>query len=120
MVLKGIMKTLAFAALLLCSVSVWSQAKPADYPLTVHVARSYLMHAGGVKDGEVFQELDVLIDGKKLQLEAGSKYGLLELGNYKAKVKKSIEKQGHFREQTYEILFPDNKTETFKVVGESE
>ncbi|MFZ0663189.1 MAG: hypothetical protein WAM66_10890 [Acidobacteriaceae bacterium] len=115
------MKTLALAALLLCSVVAWSQPKAGDYPLTVHVARSYLLHAGGAKDGETFQKLDVLINGKKLQLEALYKHnGLLELGDYKAKLKKNVEKQGYLREQKYEILFPDNKTETFDVVGESE
>lgn len=115
------MKTLALTALLLFSVVAWpQQPNPADYPLTMHVVRSYLVHSGGYR-GETYQELDVLVDGKKLQLEALSKhYGLFEVGNYKARLKQSVEEHGHFRNQLYEFLFPDNKRETFEVVGESE
>lgn len=113
------MKTIVFAALLLCSVVAWSQPNPADYPVTVHVTRSWLRDAGG--DNLVrYQMLDVIIGGKKFELESGPVNNLIVLGNYKARVTKDAHKTPYRSQQTYQILFPDNKTESFIVVGESE
>ena len=62
------------------------------------------------------QVLHVVIDGKKYELQAdATKQGLLPLGEYKALQAK--QKDGL---TVYEFLLPDNKTERFTVVGQSE
>jgi hypothetical protein len=83
----------------------------ADYPITVHVVSS--VWASG------YTQLNVVIDGKKYCLSGGYA-GVLSPGDYKAKLVKDQHKTSYETEQTYELLFPDNKTRTYTLIGQSE
>ena len=84
----------------------------ADYPITVHVTSS--------KAGVGYLELNVVIDGKKYCLSGGYAGGILSPGDYKAKLVKDQHKTSYETDQTYEFLFPDNKTRTYTLIGQSE
>jgi hypothetical protein len=83
----------------------------ADYPITVHVSSSHL--------GASYLELNVTIDGKKYLL-SGPYYGVLSPGDYKAKLVTDTHKTSYETSQTYEFLFPDNKTRKYNLIGQSE
>lgn len=84
---------------------------PADYPVTVHVSATHVSHN--------LQTLDVVIDRKKFQLQI-SDIMLFALGDYKAKLVKEQHRGGYQFYQIYELLFPDQKTRRFWVIGQSE
>ena len=117
------MKRIGIAGLLLLfTMLAWAGTPPipADYNINVHVSASRM-----VSEGEFygFQGLNVVIDGKKYQLDSTRQTGtLLALGDYRAKlVKLKDEHYGKYDSfQVYEILFPDQKTRQFKVVGQTE
>jgi hypothetical protein len=83
----------------------------ANYPTTVHVSSSQL-YAG-------YLQLNVVIEGKKYCL-LGVYDGVLLPGDYKAKLVKDEHKTSYETEQTYEFLFPDNKTRKYNLIGQSE
>jgi hypothetical protein len=87
------------------------------YSTDVHVTSSHfaLIRGGG-------QYVNVIIDGKKYELDGGVTDGgfLLALGDYKAKLVKDEHKTSYESDQVYEFLFPDKKTRKFFVVGQSE
>jgi hypothetical protein len=105
------MKKAAVFVLLLFATLAPAAPAPDEYSINVHVTSSYNTPSG--------QQLDVVIDGKKYQLTAGSGY-LLGLGDYKAKLTKDQHKTSYESLQYYEFLFPDKKTKTFVVTGQSE
>lgn len=119
------MKNLALAALLFCSTLALA-ASPADYPITIHVTASRLIDYGDGGNTHVFQHLDVLIDGKKYELEGDALFanrntwGLIARGDYKARLTADIHRTEYLSHQTYEILFPDNRTLKFDVTGQVE
>jgi hypothetical protein len=102
---------------LLLSVNAWGGTAPnaADYTINVHVTRARM------SDGRL-EKLNVVIDGAKYELEAGTPapYALLALGDYKAKVVKDERKESYYSIREYEFLFPNNKTTRFFVVGQTE
>ena len=85
---------------------------PADYPITVHVSSSRRRAVNTM-------ELGVIISGKKYRL-SGVGTGLLSLGDYKARLVKDEHKTSYQSEQAYELLYPDNKTGRYNVIGQSE
>jgi hypothetical protein len=84
---------------------------PADYPITVHVSSS--------EWNANWLQLSVTIDGKKYLL-SGPYYGVLSPGDYKAKLVTDTHKTSYETYQTYEFLFPDNKTRKYNLIGQSE
>jgi len=112
-------KAIACVALLMLSVPGWAAAAPADYSVSVHVRADRFLSdcsAGPKVCFFTLQLLHVVIDGKKYELQAdATKQGLLPLGDYKAILAK--QKNGL---TVYEFLLPDNNTEKFTVVGQSE
>jgi hypothetical protein len=111
----GAMKYLALLTLLLLTAgtTVPAASNPNDYPITIHVTSSQLV--------DQIQDLDVVIDGKQYELSAPQvRHGLLALGDYQARLTKDQHKVAYESEQIYEILFSDNKTRTFAVLGQSE
>ena len=109
------MKQLALLTLLLLTACTKAAAapNPDDYPITIHVTSSQIV--------DQIQDLDVVIDGKQYELSAAQvRHGLLALGDYKARLIKDEHKFAYESVQIYEILFPDNKTRTFAVIGRSE
>lgn len=112
------MKKIALALLLLCSLA-WAGPipNPAEYTVNIHVSASRMVPEHGAR----FQGLNVVIDGKKYELE--SEYAsnvLLALGDYKAKLVKDEHKVTYESYQVYEFLFPDQRTRKFIVVGQTE
>ena len=113
------MQKITLAVLLLISVLAWGggDPNPAEYTINVHVTSSRLVT--GSAPG-FWQKLDVVIDGKKYELESDVMNVLLALGDYKAKLVKDEHKTQYDSLQVYEFLFPDKKTRKFEVVGQME
>jgi hypothetical protein len=92
-----------------------STPNPAEYNTNIHVSASrYVFYAN-----LTFSHLDVSIGGKKYELECPL-VELLALGDYKAKLVQDEHKTAYESIQTYEFLFPDNKTLKYKVVAQTE
>lgn len=107
-----------FALLFLLSAFAWagSNSNPAE-TVNVHVSRSRMVPEAGPR----FQRLDVVIDGKKYELESEKPVNvLLSLGDYKAKIVQDDHKVTYDSYKIYEFLFPDQKTRKFIVVGQTE
>ena len=118
------MKKITVAVLpLLLSTYAWGGSKtnptepnPADYTIIVHVSACHLSFA----PPSVFQDLDVVINGNKYELQATSSNGVLALGDYKAKLVQDVHKTAYESSQTYEFLFSDMKVRKFSVIGQTE
>jgi hypothetical protein len=117
--------------ILLSSISVYAQEtkpNPDDYKINVHVRSSRLDNScGGVMLGSsscsANQQLKVEIDGKTYDLTSRGLYahfGLLRIGDYKARMLKEDTKLGNEYSRTYELLFPDGRTRKYQVTGEYE
>ena len=120
--------TALFVLLLLTTVS-WAAPDPEEYSINVHVHSSSWRMAPSLPSGAVpVQMLAVVIDGKKYDLEAPAPLranleagiNLLAVGDYKAKLVQDVHKTTYESSQAYEFLFPDRKTRTFFVVGQTE
>jgi hypothetical protein len=107
------------AVLLFCSVLAWSLPNP-EYNLDVHVSASRMVLEGHSIGHH--QNLSVLIDGKKYELESiDATNTLLMLGDYKARLVKDHHGSGDYDVwRIYELQLPDKKTRQFLVVGQSE
>jgi hypothetical protein len=88
---------------------------PDEYSINVHVTSVYIIAEGG-------QGLDAIIHAKKYQLGGYPTKGglILALGDYKAKLVKDEHPTAYESAQEYQFLFPDNETEKFAVIGQSE
>jgi hypothetical protein len=120
------MKAIVLAILLVLPSSLWgAKPNPADYTVTIHIVSSHLAQEceepGSVVICGLSQHLNVLIGGKKFELEGGnSKSGILKLGNYKARqVQNDLVTPDEYR-RVYEILFLDGQTKKYRVIGEWE
>jgi hypothetical protein len=85
------MKTILAFSLLFC-LPLFAQAPDAGYTLNIHVSESRI----GTARGNV-QELSVLVDGAKYELESITNFpkGIVALGDYKAKLVKDKQKPTH-------------------------
>jgi hypothetical protein len=122
------MKKVAISILLVSTLS-WAAPKPEEYPINVHVISSHWVMEPTNIGPAGFQRINVIINGKKYELEAlcgntilNTRTGVpvLALGDYKAKLVHDEHKPTYESSQVYEFLFPDNKTEKFLVVGQAE
>jgi hypothetical protein len=115
----AIVKKIFLAILVLASALAWAgtDPNPADYTVNVHVTSSSIVEDSDKVYG---QKLNVVIEGKKYELEFRPANALLVLGDYKAKLIKDEHKTAYDSSQVYEFLFPDKKTRKFRVVGQSE
>jgi hypothetical protein len=120
------LKFIALAILLFCSTLAFAAANPADYPITLHVTASRLLAYGDGANTRVYEHMDVVIDGKKYELEGDAifasrnNWGVINCGNYKARLTTDIHRADYIFHQTYEILFPDNHPVKFDVTGQVE
>lgn len=108
-----------FLLIFFYSSLAWAGSK--DYNVNIHVTATHMLREHG--DSASRQELDVIIEGKKLQLESETiPNALLSLGDYKAKLVKNDHWRGASYDsyQVYEVLLPDKNTRRFIVVGQSE
>jgi hypothetical protein len=109
-------KKTTLVVLLILSTFAWAKPipNPADYTINVHVSKSYFGERGS-------QMVKAVIDGKKYELVARPDYPmLLALGDYKAKLVKDEHRGTYGFRQEYELLFPDQRTRRFSVVGQTE
>ena len=115
------MKKITVAVLLLLSayLSAAPAPNPADYTINVHVSASRIVHYME-RLFSYSEMLNVVIDGKKYELESGFPNMLLALGNYEARLVKDEHKGTYDSLQVYESLLPDQKTRKFTVVGQME
>jgi hypothetical protein len=108
-------------AILLLSAFAWAgtNPNPAEYTIDVHVSASRMVIEG--RSISYWQKLNVVIDGKKYELESDFPPNtLLALGDYKARLLKDEHRGKHDSFQVYEFLLSDQKTRKFMVIGQSE
>jgi hypothetical protein len=115
------MRKIALSVLLVGALS-WGAADQDQHSVNVHVVSS---HWGTWPGSPAAQTLNIIIDGKKYELEAAASanpwdMALLAPGDYKAKLVRDVHKTAYESSQVYEFLFPDKKTRRFIVVGLSE
>jgi hypothetical protein len=107
--------------LLLCSVIAWAVPSANDYNINVHVSATRMVRDAR-NSAAHYQELTVIIDGKKYELESlDMPNALLMLGDYKARLLKDQHWAGTYDSwRVYEFLLPDNRKRQFLVVGQLE
>jgi hypothetical protein len=117
----GSMRKIA-AFVLLLSTLCWAESNTGEYPINVHVTSSRWVVVPTTIGPQSAQKLNVIIEGKKYELEAEAKgrVALLSLGDYKAKLIEDIRKNPYESTQAYELQFSDKKTRKFFVIGQSE
>src|SRR5580692_9708751 len=99
----------ALSILLLISTFLLAAPNPDEYSINVHVTSSHWVMEPAIGTGpEAFQMLNVVIDGKKYELEAPTLnanlqagVALLALGNYKAKLVQDKHKTAYESSQVY-------------------
>ena len=108
------MRKIALAVLVLGCTFAWAKdvSNPSDYTVNIHVAKS--------RNTGNHQELKVVINGRKYELERYGDLMLLALGDYKAKLVKDEHRGTYDSLQVYEFLLPDQKTVKFTVIGQAE
>jgi len=118
---EEVMRNVALFFLLL-STLCRAQLSTGEYSINVHVSSSeWVVIPSGI--GPVgAQKLNVVIGGKKYELEADVKgrTALLTLGDYRARLLEDVHKNSYESSQTYEFQFSDGKTRKFVVVGQTE
>jgi hypothetical protein len=122
------MKNVFLAILLLIPTLVCAEKtkpNPSAYTVAVHVQSSRLvLSCGDVTGGSSVcsweQHLNVIIDGKKFEIQPGTAKNLLRVGDYKAKIVKDDTPNAYEYQRVYELLFPDGQTRQYSVVGEME
>ena len=123
------MKTLASAFLLSslaigcipCAIAADSKPDPSQYTLAVHVSASAYESVENVS----LQILTVTIDGKHYQLAGTTNKGvhidgLINPGDYHARLSKDQHNTSYESLQEFELLFPDGTTRNFRVIAQSE
>lgn len=115
------MRKIAPFVLLLSALS-WAQSNAGEYLINVHVTSTRWDVVPTTLGPQPVQKLNVIIDGKKYELEAEVKgrIALLSLGDYKARLVEDVHKNTYESSQTYELQFSDKKTRKFFVIGQSE
>jgi hypothetical protein len=125
------MKKIVFSFLLLCVTSAFASPNPAEFTETLHVTNSHLvLDPSGHSNPVPNQQLNVIVGGKKYELYGTSigaisdavaqPAGVLPVGDYKAKLIQQNLKPSYLLFRSYEILLPDGKTITLRVIGQDE
>lgn len=88
---------------------------PASYILKLHVSAAQYDPSGR------YEIVSGVVGGKHYQLEASnSGYGLLNPGDYPAKLVSDKHKTSYESLQIYQLLFPDGSVRTFHVILQAE
>ncbi len=103
-----------------CSILAWSLPNSPEYNISIHVSASRMVLEGN--SSAHHQNLSVLIDGKKCELESiDATNTLLMLGDYKARLVKEHHGSGdNDLWRVYEFQLPDKRTRQFLLVGQAE
>jgi len=121
------MKNFSTAALVCCLILtsahlvLGADAKndPSQFPLAVHVSAS--TYAIPTNTGYGYELVTATIGGKHYQLGGPPKgNGLLNPGDYQARLSMDVHKTRYESLQQFEILFPDGTTRRFDVIAQSE
>lgn len=107
--------------LLFAAALAWAGTDPGagEYTIDVHVTSSRMAMLGA--SNTYVQRLDVLIAGKKYELDSVRlSNALLAPGDYKAKILKDDHRTSYDSLRIYEFQFADKKTREFRVVGQTE
>jgi hypothetical protein len=110
----------------LFSLPLFAASPSADYNLTIHVSQTRIGSDCSVSQGDSScksaQQLSVLVDGAKYELESETFFpkGIVALGDYKARLIKDQQKPTHEFNRAYELMFPDGSTRKFRVTGQVE
>lgn len=102
-------------AVLLFTLSAWATPNPADYPLNVHIISSQFDYQAG----SFALLVQATINGTKYTLKDNWTQ-LLMPGDYKARLIKDKRANSYQFNSEYELLYPDGKTEHFRVYGISQ
>jgi hypothetical protein len=104
----------------LFSILAFAQPKIGD-SVTVHVVASRNGSSCDVTHGDTShtQQLTVLVDGRKYELESERPVdkAVVALGDYQAKLVADDQKPTREITRSYELVFPDRSTRKFKVVA---
>jgi hypothetical protein len=118
------MKAVFFAIGLLAPALGGAAPNPAEYPIAVHVQASRLLSECDSALNHVVcgkkLHVNVVIEGKKYELDGGIDDRVLHVGDYHAKVTQDYGDAGSEFRREYELLFPDGTKRKFSVVGETE
>jgi hypothetical protein len=125
------MKKIVFSLLLLGVTSAFASPNPAEFTETLHVTNSHLvLNPPGRPNPIPNQQLNVIVGGKKYELygasisamsdSAAQPAGVLRVGDYKAKLIQENLKPIYLLFRSYQILLPDGKTITLRVIGQDE
>jgi hypothetical protein len=100
----------------------WTKRNSADYTVNIHVAASRIgidCDSASCKNAQI---LSVLIDGIKYELQSETYFpkGIVALGDYKAALIGDKAKPTREFTRTYDLMFPDKSTRTFRVIGQTE
>ena len=120
----AIMLSCLIAALANPAHAADAKANPADYPLAMHVSASTYAAAANT----LYEIVSATIDGKHYQLQGPTSSarifshgnGLINPGDYHAKMAMDEHKTSYESLQQFEILLPDGTTRRFGVIGQSE
>lgn len=124
-ILNGVLLRVLLVASLACAaLPVGGEAKqPAVYPLKAHVS------ASTYAPSPLWQILTVTIGSRHLQLEGatssrrvygGAGDGLLNLGDYPARLISDTHRGNYQSIQEFELQMPDGTSRKFRVIGQSE
>jgi hypothetical protein len=105
-----------------------NKADPAQYTVAVHVSGSAYAYTIPNNSNLQFEVITATIDGKHYQLQGPTSSakvfthgnGLLNPGDYHAKLTEDKHNTSYESLEQFEILFPDGTTRKFNVVAQSE
>jgi hypothetical protein len=99
----------------------WTNTNSADYTVNIHVSASRIGIDCSGSSCKSVQELTVLIDGVKYELESETFFpkGVVALGDYKAALIEDKQKPTHEFTRSYDLMFPET-TRKFRVTGQME
>lgn len=118
------MKKILAALLLMTPGLAWAAnpvANAADYTVAVHIQASRLVTLCNSGTCHSYEQLQVVIDGKKYELSGDFVPSeLLRTGDYVAKIVKDHAERPYEYTRRYQVLFSDGKTRNYTVTGEEE
>src|SRR6202034_1558746 len=106
----GSMRKIALLVLVL-SALCWAQSNAGEYAINVHVTSSQWVVVPTTLGLQTTQKSNVIIDGKKYELEAQAKapVTLLSLGDYNAKLIEDVHKTAYESTQPTSCTFPTRR-----------
>jgi hypothetical protein len=117
------MRSIALTVLLLAPSAIFAATKPdpADFTVTVHVISSESTYVSCDVPVTYYQVLDAVVDGQQLRMQSGTtlSYGVLALGDYKARKSPSVRSPKWATAadvfEAYDLLMPDGTARTYRV-----